>query len=663
MAPYQRRRYYYRRRYRPWRRFYTKRRRFRRPFQRRKTKYRVRKKLFFKKFKRKLKKLKISQWQPNTIKQCHIKGFLPLFQCGEGRQENNFALYKDSFTPENEPGGGGWSLQQISLGVLYALNNDIQNYWTKSNYRLNMCRYIKCKIRCYRQPSTDYIVHYFHDPPKTVTKYYYASHHPIKLLQLQNKIVVPSFLTEPHKKKPYKSFTVYPPKLMKNQWFFQQHLSNFPLIHLVASAISLTNMYGSDRAQNADTTFHSINTAFFQNPNFQLTEHQTQSFGYHPNTSNYYWAIINANPVFKNNKRSQAIYLGNTTFNEPGRAVEKQTATSPSAWGNPFFHDYLHDNSHTFITPRTLDPTNFFNSITLPLDPTWQRTTPNVFPVRYNPYKDKGKGNKVYFIPNNQPTKTDWTPTRDTDLLLENFPLWLMLWGIEGIMKKMGKCPNLYENWMIVIQSSYLSETEPYFVPLSESFVHGQGAYDIPGDEMPPNQYAKWYPKYKYQKEAIHNIVMTAPAVCRPDHVKNFQAIIKYNFLFKWGGNPSPLENVYDPNSQPITPTPNNINTPDEVINPATDIKTFIYPWDIRRDIITPTAAKRITESSIFDPSIFTDTTQSTTDIPLFQETTQAKTTPKEEEQTLLFQLQQLKRYNKQLQQRLNQLDLSFLGL
>nr|UGV35032.1 MAG: ORF1 [TTV-like mini virus] len=667
MAPYQRRRYYNRRPYRKrWRRFPFRRRRPRTTFHRRKRRFRVRNFYKFKKFKRKLKRLRLQQWQPNTIKKCHIKGYLPLFQCGDGRQENNYTLYKDSFTPEHEPGGGGWSIQQLSLGILYELNNDIQNIWTKSNYRLNMCRYIGCKIRCYRQPFVDYVVHYFHDAPKNVTKYYYASFHPVKMLQLQHKVIVPSFNTEPLKRKPYKTIYIAPPKLMKNQWFFQQHLASFPLIHLAASCISLTNMFGSDRAQNSNTSFFSINTTFFQNPNFQINQHQFQSYGYHINSTNYFWAIHKPRDIFTQNTRGDCILLANTLLNEPGTPAGTNTKSQPGSWGNPFYWEYLHQPEYTLITSRTQDPAEFLKTtddLSKTLEASMQRTTQNVIKVRYNPFKDKGKGNRIYFIPNNDPTHNSWEPTRDTDILFENFPLWIMLWGIEGILKKMGKCPNLYENWMCVIQCNYLSEKEPYFVPLSDNFVNGQGAYDIQREEIPPSQYRAWFPKYKFQKEAIHNIISTAPAVCRPDHVKNFQALIHYNFFFKWGGNPSPLENVYDPNSQPITPTPNNFNLTNEIINPATDIESFLYPWDIRRDILTQRATERITQSSIYDFNLFTDTTKTTTDVPLFQETTQEKTTPKEKEKTILFYIKQLQQYNKQLQQRFNQLNISLMDL
>lgn len=664
MAPYKRRRYYnnYRRR---WKRYPYRRRRFRTTFPKYRRRRRVRRRFFKHKVKRKLKKLRLNQWQPNSIKKCHIRGYLQLFQGGDGRQENNFTLYKDSYTPENEPGGGTWSLQKLTLGTLYELNNDIQNWWTKSNYRLNLCRYIKCKLYLYRQPFTDYVFHYFWDMPQNVTKYYYASFHPQKLLQLQHKVIVPSFYSHPHKKKPYITIKVGPPKLLKNQWFFQQHFANQTLLYFAASAISLPNMFGSDKQINNNASFFSLNTDFFTIPCFQFRKPYKPHFGYHPNPNNYYWAVSHAQEPFNANQRKQAIYLGNSMENVAGFPALGTTSTSDGAWGNPFHFSYLQGDQVTFITTATQDPAEFMKTDKMneTLQPSMQKNTPNVFSIRYNPYKDKGKGNKVYFIPNFQETHTTWEPTSDPDLMLQDFPIWIMLWGIEGIMKKMGKCPNLYEDWILVIQSKYFSSPEKYFVPLSWNFVHGQGPYDIDREHITPYQNTHWYPKYKFQKEAVHDLIMTAPAVCRADHSKNIQALMKYDFFFKWGGNPSPIENVYDPNSQPITPTLSGQQLQNEITNPATDIQTFIYPWDIRRDFLTKAATERITKSTIDDNYLFTDGIQSSTDVQIFPQETQTKTTQKEKETTLLFQLQQLQQFNRQLQLRFNQLNLSLMDL
>lgn len=91
-----------------------------------------------------------------------------------------------------------------------------------------------------------------------------------------------------------------------------------------------------------------------------------------------------------------------------------------------------------------------------------EKNTPVVFQVRYNPFKDKGIGNRLYVIPNYLHSKTDWTATTDPDLIFEGFPLWLMAWGLEDIIKRMGKCTNFDQDWIAVIQTKYFSGSEAF---------------------------------------------------------------------------------------------------------------------------------------------------------------------------------------------------------
>lgn len=665
MAPYKRRRYNYRPYWRPRRRrFYFRKRRPRRTFRYRRKTW-VRRKFFYKKFKKKLKYIRLKEWQPNTIKKCAIKGYLTLFSGARGRQNNNYAAYRDSFVPEREPGGGGWSIQTLSLGILYKLNNDLLNYWTKSNARLNLCRYLGVTVTCFRQPLVDYIFHWFHDPPNAVTKYYYASMHPIKMLQLKNKVVVPSYATQPHKRKHFKKFFIPPPKPFKNQWFFQQHLSDFNLLYIATTAISLTNMEQSNKAESNNISLYCLNTEFYTHPNFQYA--QTISHGYSPNHYNYYWALRQPSYNWeKQNKLEDLIYLGNSMLDEPGLPASDKTETSKGSWGNPFYYEYFTgDTAITFISTKPpnelITTTSKTNTLETELKTTYfaKRTTANIDTLRYNPHKDKGKGNKIYLIPTYAATQNNWNPTTDTDLLLQDFPLWIMLWGFEDVIKKMGKCNNLDYDWVLVINCSYLDIKKPYIVPISDYFCHGQGPYGVDRDEVKGQDFSHWYPCYRYQREVVNEICMTGPAVYRADNQLAYEALIKYKFHFKWGGNPSPMESVFDPNSQPITPSPREQLLQNEIINPATDIQTFIYPWDCRRDFLTQSATQRITKSSIYEQSLFTDAA-TTTDVQIFQ-IPQAKKTQEEEEETLLLQLEQLQQHNKQLRKRLLRMKLQLM--
>lgn len=654
MPPFRRRRYYYRN----WWGYNRKRRYFRRrrpatTFRSRKRrKYTVRRKRLYKRYYKKLKKLKLTQWQPSTIKKCSILGYLVLFQAGRGRFSYNYPQYKESFVPEHQPGGGGWGIQQLTLSNLYTENCNLMNYWTKSNYRLNLVRFLGVEVTLFRHPFVDYVWTYFPDMPKNVTKYFYASHHPLNLLTHNRKITIPSFQTQPHKRKPYKRKFIRPPKQFKNQWYFTQNFCQIPLLTFAASACSLYNMFGSNTAQNSNCTIYVLDPIQIKHPTFQYKTQTHPQYGYKPSDKFLYG--IPHEPLTQKPKYSDVAYLGNVNVNDPGDPINNKSTYTYEHWGNLFYWAYLTGNMTMVLSEKTPEQAKNAKDTTIPESEI--KHTPFISTVRYNPFKDKGTGNKVYFIPNYDHSKTDWNPTSDPDLMFENFPLWLIFWGIEGIIKKMGKCPHMDDDWICVIQTSYFNTPEQYYIPLSYNFIHGLPPYSDERSDITPTDNRTWYPKWKFQKEAIENIINTGPAVCRADNTKNIQATLKYRFYFKWGGSPAPMENVYDPTTFPTTPVPSGLNIQNEIIDPNTPIESFIYKWDTRRDILTETATERIKQSPTNDLTLFTDGRQSATDVQLFKEKTQEKTTQEKENETLLLQLNQLQQYNRELQLRFNQL-------
>nr|UGV35245.1 MAG: ORF1 [TTV-like mini virus]UGV42571.1 MAG: ORF1 [TTV-like mini virus] len=638
------------------RRFPARRRRFTTTFRkrRRRTK-KVKRHFYSKKYKRKLKKIILRQWQPSTIKRCKIEGYLCLFQAGKGRFSFNYASYKESFCPEHEPGGGGWGLQQLSLSNLYSQNCDLMNWWTKSNNHLNLCRYMGCEITLFRQDTVDYVFTYFDEQPKNVSKYYYATFHPTKLMLYNRKIVVPSFASQPHKRKPYKRKFIRAPKLMKNQWYFQQQLAPYPLLQFAATAVSLNKMFGSSKALNNNCTVYCLNTDFFRHPHFQYSAQPFTPDG--GNQPTYIYTIQRGEPPITAYKYFNLTFLGQTMTNDPGIPLSNNNNYTKNEWGNVFFYKYLNNDELTYVSKETIDQVKqkkdqqITSGFTL-------KDQPYYYTLKYNPYKDKGKGNQAYWVSNIEATKQNWEPPNDPDLIISDFPFWIMLWGWEDMTKRIGKCRNLDNDWILVLRTQYFSDKMTAYVPLSEAFIHGQGPYFVDRSEIKGQDYAHWYPRYRYQREAIENILMTGPMVCRADNINNIQSLIKYKFFFKWGGTPATMENVYDPMSQPITPSPNNLISTNEIINPETSIDNYIYKWDTRRDILTQKATDRITKSSTYDSNVFTDGRETSTDIPLFQATQKApqEETPETQAETLLLQLHQLQQFNLQLQQRFNNL-------
>lgn len=126
-----------------------------------------------------------------------------LLQCGPNRIENNWTQYMNSYVPEENDGGGGWSQLKFSLGSLYEERQLVRNYWTKSNVGLPLVRYTGAVFKFYRTLDTDYIVHYRNCLPMLDTEMQHTNAQPSAMLLYKHKIIVPSFKSEPHKRKPY----------------------------------------------------------------------------------------------------------------------------------------------------------------------------------------------------------------------------------------------------------------------------------------------------------------------------------------------------------------------------------------------------------------------------------------------------------------------------
>lgn len=654
---------YYKRYGRPWRQRRRRRLRFRprrtrKAFRRkRRPYYWVRRKKFLKSLLRKLKTIKLKQFQPERIKKCRIKGYLELFEGTYGRTSNNFTLWKESYVPPHEPGGGGWTIQQLGLGNLFTQHQYKMNAWTKSNNGYNLCRYLGVSVTLFRQPEVDYLFHYNLEEPGNITKYTYPSYHPFLVLQYNKKVIVPSFKTQPLKRSLYKKKYIRPPKKLTNQWYFQQHFANTQLLTFYASAIDLTTMFIPQNAKNNNITLNALNTRLFTHPVFQY--YRSHTTGFTPDGRKYIWGLPKA-PLdpSKSTKQQDWIFLGETRINDPGTPLNNKSTSEYTSklWGNPFYFEFLLQDSPTTLIDNEL--TTVINEHKQdPITEKQWRKEPYIIPVRYNPNKDNGNGNIVYWLNNYDANQNNWDPPKDESLVIRGLPLWLSVWGFEDYIKKTGKIHTLDENGLLVIRSNFFSDSLPAYVFLSDDFIHGQGPYGVPADEMSTYTRNHWFPRWKFQKPQIEEIAMTGPAVYNTQN-KSFQAHIKYNFLFKWGGNPATMEQIADPNSQPAGTDPNTKLFSPEITSPTTPLTNYIYTWDVRRDILTAAATKRIKEISTDEQYLFTDGTATSTDIPFpqAQQTTQTETTTEEEEQALLQQLLQLQQHNQQLQQRFRQL-------
>ncbi len=157
----------------------------------------------------------------------------------------------------------------------------------------------------------------------------------------------------------------------------------------------------------------------------------------------------------------------------------------------------------------------------------------------------------------------------------------------------------------------------------------------------------------------IEKICETGPATCKTSKF-SIEAHIGYCFYFKWGGCPNDLEHIKDPGEQEKYPTPNYELQGPEIQDPNAEYKYELWPFDIRRQMLTKKAKDRISQDQPITPITFTGSKLSatpqrkTTKIQaLLQTPTQEEEDQTQEQQQ---QLQQLKHQQHKLKQQLYRL-------
>ena len=283
---------------------------------------------------------------------------------------------------------------------------------------------------------------------------------------------------------------------------------------------------------------------------------------------------------------------------------------------------------------------------------------PNILPItgifqecRYNPFKDKGTGNKVYIKSTNTSQGSFTSLPTDNRLLITDFPLWLVFWGWISWLEKSKPVHHLQEDYQLVFQSPYIYPPMKAYVPLDKYFTHH------PGTNLTETDKQHWHPKLEFQTETLNKFAETGPAAPKINKQKQIQIHAFYDFYFKWGGCPAPMETICDPAEQEKFPNPNNILQDITIEDPETPKEHYIYKFDERHGLLTTTAAKRLkTDSEI--TKYFTEYGTKDPILQVFppQNQTQEKETKKKSQEELLQQLQLLRDHQHSLRERINRL-------
>lgn len=640
--------YWRRRRYIPrWRRRRRPafRRRTRQAFRRRThRRYWVRRRRFFKKLKRKLKKITVKQWQPQQIRKCTIKGNLLLLACGKLRINHNFTLFSESIVPKEEPGGGGWSIMQLTLRALFDEYKKFRNWWTTSNSGLPLVKYTGCQFKFYRSSQTDYIVTPQLCPPFDVTEHTYLNTQPSRQLMNKHSIIIPR-LDRQYMKKPYKKRRFNPPSMFQTKWYFQQDIYNNPFIVLTTVACSLDQMFQPEDQLSYNLTLVSLNTEFFQNPKWQ---NLPETKGYSPKVTGTYniYLFTTENGTTTQPKWKDLLPLTNTARYVDGNLQQKKNSyeqyCKTETSGNPFTEKNIHPDARFYYgqwpTKEQFDKD----------EPAAVTRLYDVYiQCRYNPLKDAGTGNKVYIKSISLSQGSFLTLPDKPELQISDFPLWIIFWAWEDWQQKLKQIHQIDQNYQFVIQSPYIYPKRQCYVLLDNYFTQPHK------DRLNETDLANWHPKLEMQQEQFFYIAQSGPAAPKINKTKSFEAHCNYKFFLKWGGCPAPMENIQDPGTQEKFPIPNNFIQTNEIQDPTTSKDSYLYCWDTKRDIVTEKCVKRL---KAIEPTEISFTDYGTKDLPAKTQETQQSSSEEESETTPEERILHLKLKQHLLKRRIHRL-------
>nr|UHK04454.1 MAG: ORF1 [Torque teno midi virus] len=574
--------FWWRRRRKPWfgprykRRYPYKTRRRRPRFQRRRRHRRTyrRRRRRRKKVRRKNKRIIVRQWQPESIVKCKIKGIETQCLGAQGCQHRCYTSYKYEWTIPRAPAGGGFSAELYTLKYLYQEWQYRNNIWTKSNDYRDLCRYTGSKFTFYSDPKTDFIIVYDTTPPFTLDKYTYMSYHPMQLLLRKHKRILLSKNTNP-KGKHKLTIKIHPPKQMLSKWFFQQYFADAGLVNIICAAASFNYPNLSCCNENQIISIYYLSPTFFHNSTWAQV--QTKYLPISTMTGTYTFTYKNA----MNQDKTVTI---NTTDLDYNKSVSYDNGWFQTGVLNAY---KVQGNGGAYAN--------------IPCGA-----------ARYNVNLDGGIGNKFWLCPI---TNGHYGVPRDEDLVLENIPLWLALFGYTSFLHQKKHDQSYFKAYMPVVKSHAIQPlqtvTPPEYYPLIDrSFMLGHAPGDTYLDE---NMKVRWYPTVNTALETINAIVMTGPFIPKymNQRESTWQLSSRYCFYFKWGGPHQTDQPISDPTKQPQWNVPDHFQQNVQVSDPQKQKwETIFKPWDYRRGSLTKKALKRMYEHLETDESLFSDTAQ-----------------------------------------------------
>lgn len=532
--------------------------------------------------------------------------------------------------------GGGLAYGAFSLRLLYEEYQRGHNWWTRSNFDLDLCRYRKTLLRLYRDPEHSYIFSFSREVNVPLNALTHMSCHPAVQLLSRHHVIVASQRERPGRRR-WVRVAIKPPRMMQNHWYFTQDFCPVNLFTYKASWIDLqwpwidpsqvspcvhfkvVQRYYYDNIKNlADENSVSAREKLMEK--ILSTEKGTQS-GWTPLCeAQVHCATIPVRDNWPNLRASATVsaafnvndlcdktkWKDNSPYNSFKKNAEdaaKQHVKDYQAITNIKIQDSDVDKtlhykyglwSYLYLTSRRLDP---------------QLPGPYT-KVGYNPHTDSGKGNMIFC--NSCSNGTYAYSERSSKCLIKDQPLWLSLFGYVDWLTKYTNDKHCTFNYYLVVRSPYTypklqrsEDPNQGEVPLGEHFCEG----NMPNGEWPISVEwrFKWYPCVAQQMGFIETIVNSGPWVPRNYKNKSMQVTLGYSSKWLWGGNRMVTRPLQDPCSagRRQLPDPDPRLKPIQVVDPGRQVPELTFhTWDLRRGQITAPAIHRVQEYSEDDRNL-----------------------------------------------------------
>nr|WHN78863.1 ORF1 [Torque teno virus] len=637
----QRRRRWWPRRRRRWRRL--RRRRPRRPVRRRRRRATVRRRRWrgrrgrrtytrraVRRRRRPKKKLVLTQWSPQTVRNCSIRGIVPMVICGHTRASRNFAIHSEDFTSQIKPHGGSFSTTTWSLKVCWDEHQKFMNRWSYPNTQLDLARYMGVIFYFYRDQKTDYIVQWSRNPPFKLNKYSSAMYHPGMMMQARKKLVVPSFQTRPRGRKRYK-VKIRPPNMFADKWYTQEDLCPVPLVQIVVSAASLLHPFCPPQTNNPCITFQVLKDIYDEcigiNSTMKSKYSSLQKILY--TTCTFYQttqvlaqlsaAFQPAKKAIAGNKEATKTTLGNYvpelksngTFHTGQNPVFGMCSYQPTKdimdKANKWYWENLsvENNLHSIYGKADLQEMEYHTGLysSIFLSPQRHLEFPAAYQdVTYNPNCDRAVGNRIWFqYSTKMDTNFDATKCK---CVLENIPMWAAFNGYaDFIEQELSISAEIHNFGIVCFQCPYTfppcyNKQKPLKGYVFYDTTFGNGKMPDGSGHIPIYWQQRWWIRLAFQVQVMHDFVLTGPFSYKDD-LANTTLTARYKFRFKWGGNIIPEQIIKNPchREQSLASYPDRQRRDLQVVDPSTmgPIYTF-HTWDWRRGLFGADAIQRVSQ-------------------------------------------------------------------